>query len=171
MCPSLLSSDPTEAIDLAGVPVLAELVPFTASDARTLATAFAGMLPWSRYPFSAAQLEAYLGAHEVGSPRYCLHIGEEPAGALGLRLNWLRGPYIQFLGVTPSFQKTGLGAAILTRVLAEARTRGDRNVWVAASSFNADALRFYERHGFQRAATIDGLIEDGIDEVLLRTRL
>lgn len=171
MAPSLLSNDPTEAIGLAGVTVLAELVPFTASDARELAQRFAAMAPWSRYPLSAAALEKYLGAHEVGAPRYCLRISDAPAGALGLRLNWLRGPYIQFLGVIPEFQKSGLGAAMLQRVIAEARTRADRNVWVAASSFNADALRFYERHGFERAALLDGLIQDDVDEVLLRKRL
>lgn len=171
MAPSLLSSDPTEAIDLAGVPVLAELVPFTASDARELAHRFAGMLPWSRYPLSSAALEKYLGAHEVGAPRYSLRVSDAPAGALGLRLNWLRGPYIQFLGIIPEFQKSGLGAAILERVVAEARTHAERNVWVAASSFNTQALRFYERHGFERAASFDGLIQDSIDEVLLRKRL
>lgn len=171
MCPSLLHSDPTEAVDLPGVPVLAEMVPITASDARELAQSFAVMEPWSRYPMSAAALEKYLGAHELGAPRFCLRVSDVPAGALGLRLNWLRGPYIQFLGVVPAFQKSGLGAAILERVVAEARAHAERNVWVAASHFNSGALRFYERHGFQRAALIEGLVGDTIDEVLLRKRL
>ena len=43
-----------------------------------------------------------------------------------------------------------------------------RNLWVCASSFNARALRFYERHGFARAATLPGLVADGYDEILLR---
>ena len=43
-----------------------------------------------------------------------------------------------------------------------------RNLWVCASSFNARALDFYERHGFARAATLPGLVADGYDEILLR---
>ena len=34
-------------------------------------------------------------------------------GAVGLRLNWLRGPHVQFLGVLPGFQGDGLGATML----------------------------------------------------------
>ncbi|MGH6803956.1 MAG: hypothetical protein ACREC3_11410 [Methyloceanibacter sp.] len=40
--------------------------------------------------------------------------------------------------------------------------------WVCAASFNRDALRFYERHGFRPAATLPGLVVDGYDEILLR---
>ena len=43
-----------------------------------------------------------------------------------------------------------------------------RNLWVCASSFNADALRFYERHGFRQAAALPGLAADGFKEILLR---
>jgi ribosomal protein S18 acetylase RimI-like enzyme len=39
---------------------------------------------------------------------------------------------------------------------------------VCASSFNARALRFYARHGFEAAATLPGLVADGYDEILLR---
>jgi hypothetical protein len=42
------------------------------------------------------------------------------------------------------------------------------NLWVCASSFNARALRFYELHGFARAAMLAGLVADGYDEILLR---
>jgi ribosomal protein S18 acetylase RimI-like enzyme len=45
---------------------------------------------------------------------------------------------------------------------------GSRNLWVCASSFNARALRFYERQGFTRAATLPGLVANGYDEILLR---
>lgn len=86
-------------------------------------------------------------------------------------LNWLRGPYIQFLGFIPEHQGHGLGTRVLEKLECDARAEGARNLWVAASAFNANALRFYLRHGFERAAVLDGLIQDGIEEVLLRKRL
>lgn len=139
--------------------------------ASALADQFAAMSPWSRYPFSAKALTAYLAQHEAGAPRYVIHANGQLAGALGLRLNWLRGPYVQFLGILPAHQRHGAGRAVMSQVITDARANTDRNVWVAASSFNADALRFYERLGFTRTALLDGLVQDGIDEVLLRLRL
>ena len=137
--------------------------------------AFAKIEPWSRYPFTADALTSYLVAGEDAAPRYVIEhgsdIGNNVAGALGLRLNWLRGPYIQFLGVLPEHQKAGIGARLLSWISETSAESGARNLWVAASDFNASALRFYERHGFTRVATLDGLIQDGRDEVLLRKRL
>lgn len=142
-----------------------------AAAAQTLADQFATMPPWSRYPFSPKALASYLTAHEPGAPRYAIHADGALAGALGLRLSWLRGPYVQFLGILSEQQGHGAGRAVMSQLIADARTSGERNVWVAASSFNADALRFYERLGFTRVALLDGLVQDAIDEVLLRLRV
>lgn len=136
-----------------------------------LAPHFAAMEPWSRYPFTALALARYLAAIEAGAPRYSLSAGGVLAGALALRLNWLRGPYIQFLGLLPSAQNKGLGAAVLGKIIEDAREAGERNVWVAAAHFNARAVRFYEAHGFVRTALLEGLVQDDMDEVLLRKRL
>jgi ribosomal protein S18 acetylase RimI-like enzyme len=139
--------------------------------AHTLAEHFAAMQPWSRYPFSAKALAAYLALHEAGAPRYAIYSDGQLAGALGLRLNWLRGPYVQFLGVLPAHQRHGIARAVMTQLITDARVNADRNVWVAASSFNAEALRFYEGLGFARVALLDALVQDNIDEVLLRLRI
>ncbi|MEQ1717615.1 MAG: GNAT family N-acetyltransferase [Hyphomicrobium sp.] len=136
-----------------------------------LGQAFSALSPWVVYPYSAAALQAYFEGSRPDAPRYCLRSGDTLIGALGLQLNWLRGPYIQFLGVLPAHQAAGTGARVLEWVEAQARERADRNLWVAASDFNARALSFYERHGFQRVSVLDGLVQDGRDEVLLRKRL
>lgn len=174
MRPSLLANQTDEIVLTAhGVQGSAPLIlsPCRANDAHVLAARFAAMLPWSRYPLCAAALEKYLAAQEWGAPRYAVRCDSRLIGALGLRLNWLRGPYIQFLGIMPEAQRSGAGAAILKRVADDAKAARERNVWVAASTFNADALRFYERCGFTRTALLDGLIQDDIDEVLLRQKL
>jgi hypothetical protein len=42
---------------------------------------------------------------------------------------------------------------------------------VCASEFNARAIEFYERHGFDRVGAIPDLISPGFAELLLRKRL
>lgn len=147
----------------------------TPVDAGYLGVAFAKSEPWSRYPFTADALTAYFEAEEDAAPRYVIAHGSDiennVAGVLGLRLNWLRGPYIQFLGVLPEHQNAGIGAQLLSWISDTSAESGARNLWVAASDFNTNALRFYERHGFTRVATLDGLVQDGIGEILLRKRL
>lgn len=136
-----------------------------------LAAAFAAISPWADYPYPAAGLARYFSGIEPGAPRFAITIGGEAGGVVGLRLNWLRGPYLQFLGVLPALQGAGIGARVLDWMEREARTQGDRNLWVAASDFNHAALRFYARHGFRETARLDGLVMDGRTEVLMRKLL
>ena len=54
----------------------------------------------------------------------------------------------------------------------EAEARGHfRNLWLCVSGFNTDAQRLYRAHGFERVATLDGLVREGDDELLMRKRL
>lgn len=168
MSPRLLHKSPTETIAIS--PALSAS-PCTPAEAHELAAIFAAMEPWSRYPFTAAALKAYLAGDETGAPRYAIRLENRLAGALGLRLNWLRGPYIQFLGLVPGAQGEGAGSHLIDKLVEEARAADERNLWVAASAFNTGALKFYERHGFVRVAELDGVVQEGIDEILLRKRL
>lgn len=148
-----------------------KLVPLDAALAQELGEAFAAMSPWRDYPLPASALARYLSQDEPGAPRFCIIARGEVAGATGLRRNWLRGPYLQFLGVLPAYQGRGLGAAVLDWMEQDARAAGEGNLWVAASDFNAGAIRFYERGGFHATARLDGLVRDGKTEVLMRKRL
>lgn len=147
------------------------LEPLAAADCAHLGEAFARMDPWASYPYPAHGLTSYFANSEPGSPRYAIRAGATIAGVAGLRLEWLRGPYLQFLGLLPAFQGQGAGALVLDWLAREARAAGDRNLWVCASDFNGAGIRFYERHGFVRQATLDDLVRDGRAEILLRKRL
>ncbi len=147
------------------------LLPFPVDVAGALGAEFAAMEPWSVYPYPAAALAAYLATVEPGAPRFAVTLDGRIIGAAGLRLNWLRGPYLQFLGVAPPFQGLGIGAAVLAWLESEARRSGARNLWVAVSDFNGAAQRFYARAGFAEAARLDGLVADGRTEILMRKRL
>lgn len=150
---------------------LASLDALALDDVGQLAAAFAGMEPWRSYPFSVAALMSYLGAQEPGAPRLALRIDARTVGVIGLRLQWLRGPYVQFLGLLPQAQGAGLGRLALGYVEAEARRGSERNVWVAVSDFNRRAQSFYVRAGYEVAAELPGLVIEGRAEILMRKRL
>ena len=151
---------------------LALVLTSVSSDAaEQLGRGFAAIDPWARYPYPASALTNYFAIVEAQAPRYAIHANEKLVGALGLRLNWLHGPYIQFLGLLPGQQGLGLGGRLLSWCEESARSRGARNLWVAASDFNTDAMRFYERFGFGRVTELDGLVRDDRNEVLFRKRL
>ena len=155
---------------VAGAPDIS-LRPITESAAATLGSDLANIQPWTRYQVTAHALTAFLSDHEPGAPRYEIRLGDALAGGMVLRLNWMRGPYLQFLGLLPDFQHQGIGDVVLTWLEDTAKKSEDRNLWVAASEFNSRALSFYESHGFERVATIDDLVRDGINEVLMRKKI
>ncbi len=154
-----------------GSTVAVSFRPMTRETADSLGSAFAAIDPWARYNYSAEALSKYFRDKEEDAPRYEVVADDVIAGAICIRKNWLRGPYLQFLGILPSFQSQGVGGAALAWFEADARKDKAQNIWVVASDFNAGALAFYERFGFVRVATLDGLVSDKADEILLRKRL
>lgn len=143
----------------------------TPEDARLLGKAFADIDPWRRYQFTAEAIAGFLVCEEHGAPRFAVYRDGTLAGALILRTVWLRGPYLQFLGILPEHQNAGLGGGLLNWFEHTAREAGDRNIWVVTSAFNFRAQRFYERQGFTCVATLSDLIADGLAELLLRKKL
>jgi ribosomal protein S18 acetylase RimI-like enzyme len=147
------------------------LVPFPTAEAGRLGAIFAGLDPWAAYAYPASGLAAYFEMHEPGAPRFAINSGGEIAGVVGLRLNWLKGPYLQFLGLIPAYQRRGIGGAVLGWLEGEARALNERNLWVLASEINSGALRLYERSGFTRVAELEDLVTEGRREIMLRKRL
>ncbi|HEY8193447.1 MAG TPA: GNAT family N-acetyltransferase [Hyphomicrobium sp.] len=157
----------TETLRSSGVTFEA-MTPFTA---ETLGPLLARIDPWDRHKYTPSALTAYLAAEEPGAPRFAINVGRGHAGAIGIKRDWLRGPYLQFLGLLPAYQRQGIGTSVLDWFESEARATRAQNLWVAASDFNARALSFYEKHGFSRVATLDALVTEGSSEILLRKRL
>jgi GNAT superfamily N-acetyltransferase len=147
------------------------LAALSEADAQRLGTAFAAIDPWATYGYPADVLVKFLATSEPGASRLALTYESNVVGAAVVRTAWLRGPYLQFLAILPGAQRQGLGAAFLAWMEREARATRERNLWVAASEINADAIRFYLRHGFQPTAHLDDLVCDGRTEILFRKRL
>lgn len=147
------------------------LEPFPAELADDFGTVFAGMPPWLDYTYPAERLAFYFATEEPGAPRLLIRSRGEAAGVMGLRSPWLRGPYLQFLGIIPKFQNRGIGRAVLTWWEKHARLCGETNLWLTVSETNAPARAFYARNGFCEAAILPELVADGCSEILMRKRL
>ncbi|HML29551.1 MAG TPA: GNAT family N-acetyltransferase, partial [Hyphomicrobium sp.] len=131
--------------------------PMTPESAEQLGPLLAAIDPWAHYRYTAAALKTFLSAEDDDAPRQEIIVGGTLAGAFSIRRTWLRGPYLQFLGILPPFQNSGVGNAVLSWFEAEGNRLAARNIWVSASEFNTRAVAFYERFGFVRVATLDGL--------------
>ena len=59
------------------------------------------------------------------------------------------GPFVIAMFVVPAARGAGVGAALLRTLLAEARARGHRQVWLDVTSTNPYAAALYERLGFR----------------------
>ena len=123
--------------------------------------------PWIRLKFSAASLASYLIREDAALRRYVVSAEGNLAGVICIRHPWLRGPYSELLGLFPDYRGKGIGKQVLAWAETEARCEA-KNLWVVASSFNHQALSFYQRLGFYPIGPIQGLVTPEYDEILLR---
>lgn len=139
------------------------------TQARELAEMLAGLEPWRTLGYSADGLARYFLRDDPGLRRCRIAEGTRTQGVVCIRYPWLRGPYIELIGLAPYGQGQGLGGQILAWI--EEQARGEAaNLWAVVSSFNEPARRFYARHGFFEIAPLDDLVAAGSAEILLRKR-
>jgi GNAT superfamily N-acetyltransferase len=137
------------------------------AEACSLADMLIRLDPWRTLGYRADDLARYLTREDPGLHRYQVVASDTAAGVLCVRHPWLRGPYIELIGLAPDAQGLGLGGATLAWI--EAETRGlAANLWSLVSSFNEPARRFYTRRGFVEIAPLADLVAPGHTEILLR---
>jgi ribosomal protein S18 acetylase RimI-like enzyme len=146
------------------------LLPVTPAAASELARRLAAIPPWSVMNYPAQAMEDYLTRPDPAARRFSIMREGSLAGVAAIRWPWLRGPYLEMLGLIPEFQGQGLGAAALDWMERQASLAEARWLWLLASSFNVRAIAFYERRGFERTALLDDLVADGFTEILMRKR-
>jgi GNAT superfamily N-acetyltransferase len=146
------------------------LRPLETADATPLAAALAAMDPWARLGYGAEALECYLTREDPALVRRVVECGGRPAGVLALRSPWLRGPYVELFAILPAHQGHGLGGTVMDWAARHAAEISS-NLWACVSEFNAPARAFYARHGFDEVGPLDGLVQPGTAEILLRKRL
>ena len=88
-----------------------------------------------------------------------LLVGDGPDG-LSLTVErpsvWYEGPVVMLeeLYVRPALRGGGLGAALITRLVADAEARGAGMIEIGVDEPDVDAMRFYLRHGFTQTDPI-----------------
>lgn len=140
------------------------------ADAGTIAAMLVALEPWRALGYRCEVLTRYLLRCDPALHRFRILSGDALLGTLCVRYPWLRGPYIELVGIAPQARGRRLGSAILDWI--EAQVRGQAgNLWACVSQTNEGGRRFYARHHFREVAPIDDLVTHGHAEILLRKRL
>ena len=101
---------------------------------------------WFRSRLTEKETRSWL-AEETGTAVGYAYatFNERPANPFTHHLRWLE---IVQLGVRPDHRRSGIARALVDAAIAEADTRGLRDIRIRAWSFNDDAQRTFTRLGF-----------------------
>jgi len=78
---------------------------------------------------------------------------------------------VQTIAVLAEKQRTGIGSAMLTELLAEAVRRGAQSIFLEVRADNPEAQAVYDRFGFERIGLRRRYHEDGTDAIMMRKDL
>ncbi len=140
------------------------------NDAGLISNHLAKLDPWRTLNYSSESLFKYLLRQDTALKRYVIVKEDNICGVTGIRYPWLRGAYIEMLGIFESYQRTGIGNEIIKWAEMQSKTESE-NLWVIVSEFNQNAVNFYERKEFVKIAAICGLIKPGFNELLYRKNI
>lgn len=88
-------------------------------------------------------------------PAFVATVGGEPAGLVTWRHDEAASE-IEVVGIEAWVRGRGVGGALLRAVRADARARGVGRLWLITNNDLVDALRFYQRRGWQLVAVHRG---------------
>lgn len=75
------------------------------------------------------------------------------------------------IAVDPAARRSGIGNALIERLLDELAAAGAARVALMVRTDNLPAMRFYRAFGFRRVGLAPGYYEDGADAYLMRKLL
>ena len=70
--------------------------------------------------------------------------------------------YVGGIGVSPAFRKRGIGALLMQAVMQQ-----QQKIWLHVRSRNQQAIRLYERLGFDRVKTLPRFYGNGEDAFIM----
>jgi ribosomal-protein-alanine N-acetyltransferase len=128
-----------------------------------------GRLENELFPTDAWPLEMFYSEFfQPDTRRYILaEVDGEAVGYAGLMVIDTTAD-IQTIGVLSRFEGRGIGRAMLTELLAEARRRGADNVMLEVRADNPRAQNLYARFGFEKIHTRKKYYRDGVDAWVMR---
>ena len=151
-----------------------DLGPATLVDARLHAEALgmllAGIDPWKFFGRTAAELAARFSRDDPSAGRFAVLLEGEIVGAVIVRYPFLRGAYLETLGLSETARGHGIGRAVIDW-MAEEIAGEATNLWLCVTEWNVAARAVYERLGFVAVAPLPDLVADGTNEIFMRKRL
>ncbi|MDR3497501.1 MAG: GNAT family N-acetyltransferase [Ancalomicrobiaceae bacterium] len=147
--------------------VVARLVEATPL-AEAIGELVSGMDPWRRGGRTAAVMTERFRKTDPSAHRFAVVAPDTVLlGAVIVRHPFMKGPYLETLGLIAEARRQGIGRAVIDW-MAEEVAGEERNLWLCVSRWNAPARRFYERMGFVEIGIIPDLALAGTDEVFMR---
>lgn len=137
--------------------------------------------------YGADDLAAFLGqftpgawAEELGDPRYRFRIAEsggEVVAFVKLGPSTLpvettaRAIELRQLYVLESHHGRGIAAALMDWAVAEAKRRGEQELYLTVFTENHRARRFYDRYGFEPVGRYDFMVGNHADEDIIMRKV
>ena len=100
-------------------------------------------------------------------------VAEGPEGIVGYAGLMCVQPIadVQTIAVVPEYEGRGIGAALLTDLIAEGRRRGAADILLEVRADNPRAQQLYVRFGFEQIHVRKRYYRDGVDALIMRLQL
>lgn len=132
-----------------------------------IANQLAQLEPWRTLAYTPDALGRYLAAGGQDFMRFAVMKEGEIAGTVCVRFPWLRGVYLELIGLFPQVQGQGIGRAVCEWLEQEVSGHAD-NLWTLVSTFNMPARRFYLGCRFMEIGVLEDFVRPGYNEILMR---
>ncbi len=138
--------------------------------AVALGALLAGMDPWQAQGRSADEMARRFSRNDPSAGRFAILRDDTVIGAVIIRYPFLRGAYLETLGLNAEARGLGIGRAILDWMAREIEGEA-QNLWLCVTDWNEAARGFYRRMGFVEVAPLPDLSIAGMTEIFMRKQL
>ncbi len=135
------------------------------ADLAICADLMASSEPWRTLGRDAPFVLA--GMRRPGREVFVAEAADQLAGCAVITLQGAFIGYLQSLCISATVRGRGVGSALLTHV-EHYIFRTAPNVFLCVSDFNAGAIRFYERQGYEIVGKLENYVVSGHSEILMR---
>lgn len=138
--------------------------------ADVIGAILASIDPWQRNGRTGAAMAARFRDPDPGVARFAVMRDDAIVGGVIVRFPFLKGAYLETLGLAASARGTGIGRAIIDWMGREIDGHA-HNLWLCVTEWNTAARRFYAAQGFEEVAPLPGLVIEDQTEIFMRKRM
>ncbi len=103
---------------------------------------------------------------------FVAELGKKVVGlAIVMHKEWFNIAYLDYIQVKREWIGKGLGHKLMQKCIRWAKERGARILYTETAKTNAEAIGFYQRHGFKITGRIPEYYKKGLDAVILARRM